>query len=136
MTSAKLTIFFDGGCPLCKREVDFLQSKNKDEKLEFIDINCWDLFIENEFGITYKQAMERIHAINSHGEIIKDIKVFQEAYDLIGLGWIYAPTKLPLIDKLIGLIYRLWAKYRLKMTFRPSIGKLCHSKGFDCSSLD
>ena len=27
MKTAKLTIFFDGGCPLCKREVNFLQSR-------------------------------------------------------------------------------------------------------------
>ena len=39
MNKAKLTIFFDGGCPLCKREIDFLQSRNQKEYLRFIDIN-------------------------------------------------------------------------------------------------
>ena len=56
------------------------------------------------------QAMERIHAIESDGSVIKDIKVFQEAYKLIGLGWIYAPTKLPIIDSLTLLVYGLWGK--------------------------
>ena len=63
------------------------------------------------------------------GSVVKDIKVFQEAYKLIGLGWIYAPTKLPIIDGLTLLIYGLWAKYRLKLTGRPSIGEICSSKG-------
>ena len=43
--------------------------------------------------------MDRIHALKSNGSVIKDIKVFQEAYRLIGLGWIYDPTKLPIVDK-------------------------------------
>ena len=129
MNTPKLTIFFDGGCPLCKREVDFLQSKNQKGSLSFIDINTSDFSSDLKFGITYKQAMDRIHAMKSDGSVIKDIKVFQEAYSLIGLGWIYAPTKLPILDKFIEFIYGLWAKYRLKITLRPSIEKLCAEKG-------
>ena len=129
MNTAKLTIFFDGGCPLCKREVDFLQSRNQKGYLNFIDINTSDFYVNLKYGITYKEAMERIHALKSDGSVIKDIKVFQEAYDLIDLGWIYAPTKIPIFDKFIEFIYRIWAKYRLKLTFRPSIEKLCSEKG-------
>ena len=129
MNTAKLTIFFDGGCPLCKREVDFLQSRNQKGYLSFIDINTSDFYLDLKYGITYKEAMERIHALKSDGSVIKDIKVFQEAYDLIDLGWIYAPTKIPIFDKFIEFIYLIWAKYRLKLTFRPSIEKLCSEKG-------
>tara|TARA_B100000214_G_C23949156_1_gene619527 strand:- start:1172 stop:1573 length:402 start_codon:yes stop_codon:yes gene_type:complete len=131
MNTTKLTIFFDGGCPLCKREIDFLQSRNKKEYLRFIDIDSFDFSKENQYGITYKQAMERIHAQKSDGSIIKDIKVFQEAYSLIGLGWIYIPTKLPIFDKFFDYIYMIWARYRLKITFRPTIDKLCSERECD-----
>ncbi len=133
MNIVKLTIFFDGGCPLCKREVDFMQSRNKKGYLRFIDINSSDFSLDPKYGITYKQAMERIHALKSDGSVINDIKVFQEAYSLIGLGWIYSPTKLPIFDKLIDFVYRFWAKYRLKITFRPSIEKLCAERGCEIS---
>ena len=129
MKTTKLTVFFDGECPLCKREVDFLQSRNKKKFLEFVDINSFDSNLELNYGITYKQAMERIHALKNDGSFIKDVEVFQEAYQLIGLGWIYAPTKLPIIDNLIELIYKLWAKNRLKITSRPSLEKLCAERG-------
>ena len=102
-----------------------MQSKNKKGYLNFIDINTSDFYLDLRYGITYKQAMERIHALKNNGSVIKDIKVFQEAYKLIGLGWIYAPTKIPIFDKFIEFIYGIWAKYRLKLTFRPSIDKLC-----------
>ena len=133
MNTAKLTIFFDGGCPLCKREVDFLQSRNQKGYLSFIDINTSDFYLDLKYGITYKQAMERIHALRSDGSLIKDIKVFQEAYSLIGLGWVYAPTKLPGFDKLIDYLYMIWARYRLKLTLRPSIEKLCSERDLKAS---
>ncbi len=47
--------------------------------------------------------MERIHALKSNGSVIKDIKVFQEAYSLISLGWIYASTKLPILINFLSL---------------------------------
>ncbi len=53
--------------------------------------------LEYEDGITYKESMERIHASKSAGSVINDIKVFQEEYELGGLGWIYNSTKLPII---------------------------------------
>ena len=49
---------FDGGCPLCQREFDFFQSKNKKASLKFFDINSWDFSLELEYEITYKQAMK------------------------------------------------------------------------------
>ena len=104
---------------LCKREVDFLQSRNQEGSLRFIDRNSSDFLLDYGYGITYKQAMERIHAVKSDGSIIKDIKVFQEAYYLIGLGWIYAPTKSPIVNSLVVFVYRLWTHYRLKLILRP-----------------
>ena len=54
MNTVKLTILFDGGCPLCQREIDFLQSRNHEGHLRFIDINSADLNFELEHGINYK----------------------------------------------------------------------------------
>ena len=82
-----------------------MQSRNQRGYLRFIDINSSDFSLDLKYGITYKQTMERIHALKSDGSVIKDIKVFQEAYTLIGLGWIYAPTKLPIFDKFIEFIF-------------------------------
>ncbi len=80
--------------------------------------------------ISYKKAMKRIHAITESGEILKDVSVFREAYRLIGLGWIYAPTTWPLIGTLIDQVYEVWAKWRLPLTRRPSLDQLCKEKEF------
>ena len=128
MKKTILTILFDGGCPLCTREVVFLKSRDKQRKLDFVDIDSPDYDPQKYRGITYRDAMGRIHAIREDGQIIQNLSVFQEAYDLIGLGWIYAPTKLPYIKFIFKFIYERWAFYRLKITLRPSLDCLCSMK--------
>jgi len=128
LTQAKLTLLFDGGCPLCLREVKFLRSRDTLENISFIDIDSPNYQPDLYSGISYKDAMGRIHAINESGEILKDVAVFREAYRLIGLGWIYAPTSWPILGSLIDQVYKLWAQWRLPLTRRPSLEQLCKEK--------
>ena len=128
MTQAKLTLLFDGGCPLCLREVKFLRSRDTLENISFINIDSPNYQPDLYSGISYKEAMGRIHAINESGEILKDVAVFREAYRLIGLGWIYAPTSWPILGSLIDQVYKLWAQWRLPLTRRPSLEQLCKEK--------
>ena len=128
MTQAKLTLLYDGGCPLCLREVKFLRSRDTLENISFIDIDSPNYQPDLYSGIGYKDAMGRIHAINESGEILKDVAVFREAYRLIGLGWIYAPTNWPILGSLTNQVYKLWAQWRLPLTRRPSLEQLCKEK--------
>ena len=123
-----LTLLYDGGCPLCVREVEFLRRKDQGQRMQFVDINAADYCPETWSGITYRQAMARIHAIDAEGTVLKDVAVFRAAYRLIGLGWIYAPTKWPLIGPVIDAVYTVWARYRLLITRRPSLDQLCNER--------
>ncbi len=125
MAETKLILLFDGGCPFCKREVSFLRSRDSLSSIVFVDINSSD-YNPNAFsGISYREAMGRIHAVSSSGEILKDLKVFREAYRLVGLGWVYAPTTWPVVGSFFDQLYRLWACWRLPLTRRPSLDQLC-----------
>ena len=123
-----LTLLFDGGCPLCLREVDFLRKRDLAKRIAFVDIDSPE-YVPHHYGdISYRSAMGRIHAITADGSILQDVAVFREAYRLIGLGWIYAPTRWPLISSLIDRIYSLWASRRLQITGRPDLDSLCRER--------
>ncbi len=124
----KLIILFDGGCPLCQREVSFLRSKDVSSLISFVDINSTSYNPKLFNDISYRDAMGRIHAIKSSGEVLKDVDVFREAYRIVGLGWIYAPTTLPLLAPIFDQVYQLWARWRLTLTGRPSLDQLCKLK--------
>jgi hypothetical protein len=60
--------------------------------------------------------------------------VFRRAYELIGLGWLYAPTRWPLIGTLAEAAYGLWARWRLRLTGRASLDQLCAARQGSCGS--
>ncbi|KAJ9531379.1 hypothetical protein QJQ45_006822 [Haematococcus lacustris] len=69
----------------------------------------------------YVQAMERIHAIQDDGTVLTDIAVFRKLYEAVGLGWVYAITANPTIERLANLVYGFWAKYRMQVTGREAL---------------
>ena len=132
-----LTLLYDGGCPLCLREVKLLGRKDRERhgerlKLAFVDIDSADYNPDSYAGISYREAMGRIHAIDSGGAVLRDVEVFRRAYAMIGLGWLYAPTQWPLLRPLTNMAYGIWADLRLRLTGRPSLESLCHARSGAC----
>jgi predicted DCC family thiol-disulfide oxidoreductase YuxK len=68
------------------------------------------------------------------GRVIKDVAVFREAYRLVGLGWLYAPTAWPLIGPLVDALYALWARWRLRLTGRGELQDLCDRRQGRCGA--
>ena len=124
----KLTFLFDGGCPLCQRETNFLKKRDILTQISFVDINSKDYDQRLFNNISYSEAMSNLHGIKENGEIIKGLDVLAYSYELIGLGWVYYPLKIKFLSPLIRLVYRYWAKYRLQITGRSNIEKLCTSQ--------
>ena len=121
----KLIFLFDGGCPLCLRETNFLKSKDELNKIDFVDINNINYNPSLFNDISYAEAMSNLHGILENGNIIKGLDVLAYSYELIGLGWVYYPLKIEFFAPVLRLFYKYWAKYRLKITGRSNIEKLC-----------
>jgi predicted DCC family thiol-disulfide oxidoreductase YuxK len=133
----ELTLLFDGGCPLCRREVTVLERRDRQlhgdrPTLAFVDIDRPDYDPREHQGISYREAMGRIHGVEANGTVLQDLAVFRRAYELVGLGWIYAPTRWPLVGALAEAAYGLWARLRLVLTGRPSLGQLCAEREDRC----
>ncbi|MGB8698145.1 MAG: DUF393 domain-containing protein [Thermosynechococcaceae cyanobacterium] len=120
--SWKIKLLYDGQCPLCLREVRFLQQRDGGRRIvEFVDIADPEYNPIHHGGVTFAAAMGRIHAVLPDGSILQDVAVFRRVYEELGMGWVYAPTKWPIIGAIADWGYRLWAKWRLALTGRPSL---------------
>ena len=124
----KFIFLFDGGCPLCLRETKFLKKNDLLNNIDFIDINNDNYNPSLYQDISYAEAMSNLHGILENGDIIKGLDVLAYSYKLIGLGWVYYPLKIEFLAPLLRLFYQYWAKYRLKITGRSNIEKLCTSE--------
>ncbi len=123
--SWQIKLLYDGECPLCMREVNFLQKRDAGRGLvEFVDIADDRYTPEAHGGIDYKTAMGRIHALLPDGRIIKNVEVFRWVYETLGMGWVYAATKLPIIGAIVDTLYGIWADWRLTLTGRPDLATI------------
>lgn len=118
----QIKLLYDGDCPLCLREVNFLRQKDNGRGLvAFTDIAADDYAPEKNGGVDFATAMGRIHAVRADGTVIKNVEVFRQVYDVLGMGWIYAPTRWPIVGALVDWAYGVWANWRLAVTGRPSL---------------
>ncbi len=90
----------------------------------FVDISDDNYNPTEHGGVDFEAAMGRIHAILWDGTVVRDLEVFRQVYQILGMGWIYAPTKWPLVAPIANKLYQLWANWRLQMTGRPSLTTL------------
>lgn len=121
-SSWKIKLLYDGECPLCVKEVNFLLKKDANRGIiKFVDIAKSDYSPEENAGIDFATAMGRIHAITRDGQIIRNVEAFRRVYEELGMGYIYAITKLPVVGAIANFVYCLWADWRLPLTRRPSL---------------
>ena len=133
----KIKLLYDGECPLCLREVNFLRKKDAGRGIiNFVDIADRDYSAADNSGIDYETAMGRIHAITNQGEIITNVEVFRRVYEELGMGWVYAVTKLPILGAIADYLYGIWAKWRFKLTGRPELSEIvtCRNQSLDDKS--
>ena len=118
----KIKLLYDGECPLCVREVNFLQKRDRGRGLvSFVDIADDDYDPRENGGVDFATAMGRIHAVLADGSVIQNVEVFRRVYEILGIGWIYAATKWPIIGPVVDALYGIWADWRLAVTGRPDL---------------
>jgi predicted DCC family thiol-disulfide oxidoreductase YuxK len=135
----QINLLYDGDCPLCVREVNFLRQKDHGRGLvKFTDIADDRYSAEQNGGVDYATAMGRIHAVLADGTVIKNVEVFRQVYRVLGIGWIYAPTGWPIVGPVVDWLYGVWANWRLALTGRPSLKTILAERavrlGEDCGN--
>ena len=107
----KLSLFYDGACPLCQAEILFLSGRNQDGLLDFVDINskCFD---PSMVGISCEQSLAAMYGQYADGKLMNGVAVFAEAYrraNLPFLAWLFSRKKL---QPCLKNSYKLFAKNR------------------------
>ncbi len=121
-THRDIEVFYDGDCPLCVREIDWLRRKDKHGRIEFTDIAS-ERFDPRSTGVDQQTLMARIHGRLPDGSIVSGVEVFRRMYDAVGWKLPVAATRLPVVRQLLDVAYGVFARNRLRLTGRCSDGK-------------
>lgn len=120
-SSPQVEVFFDGDCPLCTKEIDFVRRLDTKSRVRFTDIAAPG-FDAASIGRTQDDLMARIQGRAADGSFIEGVEVFRQMYAAVGLSPIVALTRLPGITQLLDVGYRWFAKNRLRLTGRCEDG--------------
>lgn len=131
-----IKLLYDGKCPLCLREVNFLKKRDAGRGLvAFVDIASDHYAPEDYGGVDFETAMGRIHAVLPDGTVIKNLEVFRRIYETLGMGWVYAATQWPIVGPIVDWLYETWADWRLTLTGRPDLATLVtRHHGVECET--
>lgn len=110
-TSSTDTLFYDGSCPLCSREIKHL-SQRKRPSLNLINIHA--MTEEYPLGnITKQELMARLHLRSAEGHWLTGLDATVAAWGHTNLGWLFAPLRWPLIKQVSDWCYDKWAANRV-----------------------
>ena len=60
------TVFFDGSCPLCRREIAHYRRSRHADRFAWVDLSCDQATLEVH-GLSRQKAMERLHVLDASG---------------------------------------------------------------------
>ncbi|MBY5929647.1 DUF393 domain-containing protein [Halomonas sp. DP8Y7-3] len=106
-----VTLFHDGGCPLCRREVAWLRGHPRRDRIRFVDIRHPD-FDAAQWGKRIEDMMGKLHLLDARGHWIVGMDASRALYATLGYRRWLSFSMLPGMRQALDLGYRLFAKLR------------------------
>ena len=110
----RLTVFYDGACRVCDREICHYQKIENTASIVYVDISAPD-FDATRHGLSYEELMQKMHVIDAEGTVHVGVDAFRRLWQqLPGLHYhlLAALVSLPGIRQLAGVGYSLFARHR------------------------
>lgn len=109
-----ISVYYDGKCGLCSREIRYYKRIANKDVFNWVDITENPTCLE-KFGVTYKTALEALHCRDHQGN-------FHIGVDGFVLIWRHIPSwkfasyliRLPIIYSLAKLAYKAFAVWRFR----------------------
>ncbi len=109
-----LTVFYDGSCPVCSREIAHYRTLSRSDRLHFIDISAAS-FDAEVLGLAQSELMKAMHAQDAAGRLYRGVEAFRALWlGLPGLRYrrLSQLLGLPGLHLLVVLGYRVFAPVR------------------------
>jgi 3-demethoxyubiquinol 3-hydroxylase len=118
--SYPLTVLYDGGCPLCRREIEIyrgLKPLHTDSPVCFSDVS--DTQIPLPKGTTREQLLARFHVRGRDGQLISGAQAFLAIWAALpGWRWLAWAGRAP------GAAWLMEHCYGLFLRLRPTLQRL------------
>lgn len=123
-----LTVFYDGACAICAREMALMKRLDRTQRLTLLDFSLAG-FDAAPTGLAVADLNAVIHAQWADGTVITGVEVFRAIWEAVGLGFLSRLSRLPMVAPLMTKAYGWFAGNRLRLTGRNNAcpGNACAS---------
>ncbi len=130
-----LTLYYDGDCPLCAREIALLRRHAEPGRLQLVDIND-NAFLGGPLAAQAGPMRERLHARFADGQWVTGLDATLWSWRAAGLARWAAPLSWRPLRPLLELLYRLFCRLRPHLAGlpHPDAGKRCRLAEVDRAS--
>ena len=114
----RLVVWFDGACPLCRREIAFMRRLDRRGSIDFVDIGS---LAEGQCPLDRDQLLSRFHA-RENGRLVSGAEAFAAMWRAIPLlrplGLL---ARVPVVQAVLERCYKGFLR------FRPTLQRLMRS---------
>ena len=113
MQNADLTVYFDGSCPLCRREIAFYRRLRGAERLQWLDVSAGAPLGPD---LSCEDAMRRFHVRDGQGRLFSGGAAFARLWQALP-GWrvLGCLCARPPLSWLLDLAYRCFLPLRPRL---------------------
>lgn len=106
------TLYFDGACHLCSREIETYRRQDRNHRLEFVDISLPN-FDARSVGLDPVQVNKHFHVRLANGVIVTGADAFIEVWKILPQWRVMASlANRPWIRRLMQSSYAVFAEVR------------------------
>ncbi len=110
----KPILFYDGQCPLCRREIAHYQRLDSAQRIDWQDLFDQATRLD-KWGLEKLDAMRVIHAIGQDGQVLKGVKAFMVIWqELPYYRHLAAVIRILRLESLLNWAYLKFASRRFK----------------------
>ena len=108
----KTTVFFDGACHLCSREVGMYERADDTGKLNLVDISKPD-FDAKAHGLDDVKVNKHMHVRRPTGDVEVGVDAFVAIWEALGkYHWAVRAARTPVLRPAMDMGYRAFARLR------------------------
>lgn len=112
----KLTIFYDGRCPLCVAEMNALQRYDEQKQLIRLENIHSNGFKDRFPHIDVNAANRVLHGVDENGDLLKGLDVTVRAWELVDRKRWLRILRWPIVRLVADQSYLFFAKHRMRIS--------------------
>lgn len=122
LVTDKPSVYYDGGCPLCRAEIATYQQAAGGDSLAWVDAHACGV-AELGSGLDRSNALARLHVRRANGTLLQGAAAFAEIWSVLpGWRWLGRLARLPVVLPLLDVAYTVFL--RIRPLWRPSASRV------------